>query len=260
MTATSPDSWSPAQYERFREERAQPFRDLLALVRPRPSMRVADLGCGTGKLTRELHLQLGAASTLGIDRSGSMLAESARFAAPGLAFEEGDIATFAPAQPYDLIFSNAALHWLSDHEALIARLFACLAPGGQLAVQLPANHGHPSHTLAHEIANREPYRAALGGYQRTSPVLAAERYAELLHAAGAARQRVRLEVCGHLLAGAEEVVEWVKGTLLTDYQSRLPAQLWELYLEEYRRELISLLGDQRPYFYPFQRILFWAER
>ncbi|HEX4954906.1 MAG TPA: methyltransferase domain-containing protein [Thermoanaerobaculia bacterium] len=256
----SQDSWSPMQYDRFREERAQPFRDLLAMVEARPTMRIVDLGCGTGELTRELHRRLGAVSTLGIDRSSSMLAESEGFVEPGLSFAEGDIAGFAPAESYDLVFSNAALHWLPDHESLIPRLFAHLAPDGQLAVQVPANHGHPSHTLAHEIAGREPFSAALGGYQRASPVLAPERYAQVLHDAGAGRQRVRLEVYGHLLAGAEEVVEWVKGTLLTDYQSRLPGELWDAYLEEYRRELMSVLGGQRPYFYPFQRILFWAER
>ena len=70
------DAWDPAQYERFRAERARPFVDLLALVRPRPGMRVVDLGCGTGELTARLHRELAAGETLGIDRSEAMLARA----------------------------------------------------------------------------------------------------------------------------------------------------------------------------------------
>ena len=55
------DVWNPSQYDRFRDERSQPFFDVLGFVRPRPKMRVVDLGCGTGELTRALHHRLEAA-------------------------------------------------------------------------------------------------------------------------------------------------------------------------------------------------------
>src|SRR5438477_11376422 len=90
-----PSSWDPTQYDRFRDEREQPFFDLLALVRPKPGMRVVDLGCGTGKLTRTLHEHLGAAETVGVDRSDSMLAGTRDQAQPpGLRFEVGTIDAF----------------------------------------------------------------------------------------------------------------------------------------------------------------------
>ena len=57
--------WTPEQYERFKDERAQPFWDLVALVEDRPRMRVVDLGCGTGELTRKLHEHLSATDTRG---------------------------------------------------------------------------------------------------------------------------------------------------------------------------------------------------
>ncbi|HXH38905.1 MAG TPA: methyltransferase domain-containing protein [Thermoanaerobaculia bacterium] len=71
--------WDPSQYERFKDERAQPFRDLASLIERRPHMRIADLGCGTGELTRELHEQLAAEETVGIDSSETMLLKSASF-------------------------------------------------------------------------------------------------------------------------------------------------------------------------------------
>ena len=67
LTQSPSADWNPAQYERFRDERARPFFDLLDLVQPRPEMRVVDLGCGTGELTRELHRRLSARETIGID-------------------------------------------------------------------------------------------------------------------------------------------------------------------------------------------------
>jgi trans-aconitate 2-methyltransferase len=252
--------WNPDQYARFRDERSQPFFDLMALVQATPAMRVVDLGCGTGELTRHLHRHLGAAETIGLDSSPSMLARSAPFAGEGLRFEPGDIAAFAPEQPYDLVFSNAALHWVPEHPALLARLTAAVAAGGQLAFQVPTNDDQPSHRTAAEVAGEEPFRTALGGYVRPHTVLPPEEYARHLHRLGYREQHVRIQVYGHYLGARDEVVEWVKGSMLTDYQRRLPADLFDAFLARYRQLLLPRLEDTRPYFYPFKRLLAWARR
>src|ERR1043166_6929513 len=174
------DTWSPHQYERFHDERSGPFLDLLGFVRGRPGMRVIDLGCGTGELTRLLHERLQAAETLGLDSSEAMLGGSAAFAGGGLRFERGDVAKFLARGSYDVVFSNSVLHWLPGHEALLARLSAALAPGGQLAVQVPANFDHPSHLVAAEVASEAPFAVALGGHAHAINVLTPEDYARLL--------------------------------------------------------------------------------
>lgn len=259
MSAT--DAWDPARYERFRDERAQPFHDLLALLEPVPGGRAIDLGCGTGELTRELHRHLRTAETLGVDSSPAMLARSAAFAGEGLRFAEGDIATEPPpGDRYDIVISNAALQWIDGHEALLARLADALEPGGQLAVQVPANHDHPSHTVAAAVAQEPPFSSALAGHVRHFPVLDAEEYATLLHRLGFAEQRVRLEVYLHVLPAPEDVVEWVHGTLLTDYLGRLPEELREPFLDRYRERLLAEIGDERPYPFAFKRILMWGRR
>jgi trans-aconitate 2-methyltransferase len=253
------DPWDPARYERFAAERSAPFRDLLALLRPVPGGRVVDLGCGAGELTAELHRRVAARETLGLDSSPAMLERAGRLAGGGLRFELGDIAAFGRDRGrFDVVFSNAALQWLPDHRELLGRLVGVLAPGGQLAVQMPANHDHPSHLVAAEVAAEEPFRAALGGYARHSPVQAPEWYATLLDRLGAAEQQVRLQVYLHRLADRGEVVEWVRGTLLTDYAARLPAELFEAFLASYRERLLPRLEDARPFPYPFKRLLLWA--
>jgi trans-aconitate 2-methyltransferase len=255
------DGWDPHTYERFREERRQPFRDLVGLVVPVPGGRVVDLGCGTGELTADLHRQLRAAETLGIDRSPSMLKDSAAYAGNGVRFERGDIATFA-GRDYDVVFANASLHWVEGQEALLARLAGALRPGGQLAFQVPANHDHPSHTVATEVAAEAPFAEALargpGSGARPWNVLLPEAYATRLDELHFVEQNVRLQVYGHRLPETEAVVEWVKGTLLTHYRERLPAGVYEDFVARYRQRLLGRLGEHRPYFYPFKRILCWA--
>lgn len=259
--ATGPaDAWNPAQYDRFKAERQQPFFDLVAMVRRRPDMSVVDLGCGTGELTAVLHGQLAAASTLGIDRSPAMLDQARAHAAAGLEFRAGDIGGDLPAGPYDLVISNAALHWLPDHARLIARLTGLLASGGQLAVQVPANHEQATHTVAARVAASEPFRSALGGWTAPVHVLPPVDYARLLHSLGYAEQCVELRVYGHVLESRDGVVEWVKGTTLTAYREHLTDDLYAAFVARYRAELLDELPDARPFFFPFSRILMWARR
>jgi trans-aconitate 2-methyltransferase len=254
------DAWDPAQYERFREERSRPFHDLLALVQARPGLRVADLGCGTGELTRALHRRLRARETLGLDNSPAMLARARELAGDGLRFEAGDLASFAPEQPFDLVFSNAALQWVAEHDVLLERLSAALTPGGQLAVQVPANYDHPSHTVAAQVAGEAPFIEALASDGAHPGVLAPEAYAQRLHELGYAEQHVRLQVYGHRLDSREQVAEWVKGTLLTHYRSRLSPELYARFEARYREALVARLPDARPFFFPFKRILMWGRR
>lgn len=245
-------SWDVDQYERFKEERAQPFRDLVALIDPRPRMRIVDLGCGTGELTRELHEQFGASETIGIDSSESMLRSSKPSGT--LRFERANIETFTSDRPFDLVFSNAALHWIPDHEHLFERLISLLTPNGQLAVQMPANHDHPSHRIVAELAT------TFGIEPRPVNILSPEGYAALLNRLGFARQHVRLQVYGHVLPSTADVVEWTKGSTLTPYREALSADRYGEFLAEYTMRLVEVLGDARPYFYTFKRILLWAAR
>ncbi len=250
------DAWIPAQYERFGAERARPFRDLVSLVEARPGMRVVDLGCGTGELTAQLHQKLQARETLGIDSSEAMLARAPQVA--GVRFEKQDIARFAPPEPFDLVFSNAALHWLPDHAALLERLTAALAPGGQIAVQMPMTDDQTPHLVAIELARSPAFRRLLGGFERRAPLPDPVRYAAWLHRLGYVRQHVRVVMYTHLLESREEVVEWMRGALLTEYRKRLSPPDWERFLERYRQMLIPELEDERPYFQVYPRILFWG--
>jgi trans-aconitate 2-methyltransferase len=233
---------------------------LLAGLPALKGLRAVDIGCGTGSLTAQMHHLLGLKETLGFDSSPAMLEDAKQHAAPGLRFERQTIEAFDPKTPYDLVLSNAALQWVDDHEALLARLKNAVAPGGWLAVQVPANHGHPSHVLAAEVAGEVPFAEALHGYRRQSPVLGPDRYAEILARLGFEEPKVWTRAYLHRLESRDAVVEWVKGTLLTDYQKRMPPALWPKFLQRYTERLLPALKDEKPYLYPFLRTFLWAQK
>ncbi len=249
--------WDPNQYHKFKEERSAPFADLMALIRMRPGMSVVDLGCGTGELTRRLAELLPESIVLGIDNSPQMLGRARDQARPGLAFALGDIAGLSGE--WDLVFSHAAIHWLENHETLLPSLFSCLRPDGQIAIQLPSNHRHSAHTLIIETAREEPFKKALGGWVRQSPVLEIDRYAELLYQCGAEKITVYEKVYPHLLANADALAEWTSGTTLVPYFERLPQDLHDRFLDSYRKKLRGI-WPQGPVFYTFRRILMAATR
>ncbi len=145
---------------------------------------------------------------------------------------------------------------MPDHPGLFARLAGLLAPGGQIAIQMPANEDHPSHAIAARIAGESPFREALGGHVRESPVLPVEQYAPLLHRLGIRDPHVRMQVYLHPLEGGpEDVVEWVRGTLLTDYEKRMPAELFAQFVSRYRDALVAALPSGKPFLYTYKRVL-----
>jgi trans-aconitate 2-methyltransferase len=155
-----------------------------------------------------------------------------------------------------LLFSNAALHWLPDHEALFPRLLGWVRPGGQVAIQMPANFDHPSHRIAKQVALRLfPQTFAVD----VSGVLTLERYAEILFRNGFDAPSCRMEIYGHPMASGAEVVEWTRGSLLTAYQEKLSPGDFSRFVDTYRRELLAEIGEGS-YFYAFKRILLWGRK
>jgi trans-aconitate 2-methyltransferase len=223
---------------------------------------MVDLGCGSGELTVELAERLDVASGVGIDSSESMLAVAMESTSMRVTFEQGDIATWTAAAPVDLIVANASLQWVPDHRSIIKRWITSLSDGGQLAIQVPANADHPSHTCSSAVAAREPFASAMGGAPPADPVatnvLAPEQYAELLFQLGMADPLVRLHVYPQVMQSTAEVVDWTSGTSLTRFFALLPEELHEPFVDAYRTELLGAVGDHAPYFYAFKRILMYG--
>src|SRR5262249_782572 len=162
------------------------------------------------------HESLHARETIGVDRSARMLETATSEPLPdGLRFELGTVESYPLDGQFDLVFSNAVYHWIEDHETLIPSLVKALKPAAQPAFQMPAMQRHPSHRVAARLAG-ETFRQALDGWKRPQPVHEPEDYAQLLFRAGIEQPQVRLEIYPHVLDRREDVVEWMKGALLTE--------------------------------------------
>lgn len=212
-------AWNPEQYLKFSQPRLRPALDLLARIDAGQPRRVVDLGCGTGNVTRLLEQRWPQAEVTGVDDSAEMLAQAAAHART-IQWEQQSISRWKPAQPVDVIFSNAALHWLPDHEQLLPTLLEQLAPGGVLAIQMPRNFSAPSHTLIAESASMGAWKSKLEPLLGPSPVAAPEVYYALLAPLVKDIDIWETEYL-HVLHGEDPVKEWVKGTWLKQFLDRL---------------------------------------
>lgn len=130
--------WNPDIYNQFKDVRFKPFYDLSELITTDKMEHAVDLGCGTGEQTAILSEKFSQATFLGIDSSAEMLSKSHQLETERLKFRQSSVETFlAEPKTWDLIFSNAALQWLEDHQVLFPQIISKLNVGGQLAIQMP---------------------------------------------------------------------------------------------------------------------------
>ena len=264
-TATGHD-WDPDQYARFSDHRFRPALELLDRVPIAEASLVCDLGCGTGTVTRIVAERFPAARVIGLDSSPEML-ERASAAPSRIEWIRGDITDWKPESAPDLIYSNAALHWLGDHRALFPRLFGALAPGGCLAVQMPLSHLQPSHVLMCEtLANGGPGGSRLGDEALAAAaarewLLDSSGYYDLLAPHAAALDIWETEYL-HRLEGDDAVLEWVRATGLRPVLNGLTGANLERFLEVYRERLREAYprGADGTTVYPFPRLFLVATR
>ena len=223
--------WDPGQYMRFAGERVRPALDLLAQVRLETADRVVDLGCGAGNITAILRERFPGADVLGVDGSASML-EKARATVRECRFEQGDFFQWEPSEPVDLLYSNAALQWVDQHETLFPRLLSFVKPGGAFAVQMPAMHDTPLRTAPYELAKTAPWAEHLRGVSSAPGILSTEAYWDLLRPRVASLDIWQTTYL-HALSGDHAVMEWASGSSLRAFLDRLPAELQQPFRQAY---------------------------
>jgi len=258
-------TWDPTQYLKFAGERLRPAIDLLARVPLAAPDAVVDLGCGAGNLSPLILQRWPRAQLIGVDSSATMLAK-ARAEYPQARFIEADIARWRPPEamgaPVDLLYSNAALHWLDGHETLIPGLLDCVKPGGWLAIQMPRNFGAPSHTCIVDAIEQGPWRAKLEPHLRRRPVAEPAVYWRVLQAKTAALEIWESEYL-QVLSGDHPVAEYTKGTWLKQFLDRLEAGAErDAFEADYRRRVDTAYpkeSDGRTLF-PFRRLFILAQR
>ena len=253
-------AWDPAQYLRFADERLRPGFDLLARIGALPPGPIFELGCGTGVHTRAIAERWPDRPVSGVDASPEMLARAAATASR-VRWVEADIAAWRADEPAALIFSNATLQWLDDHETLFPRLMAQLAPGGVLAVQMPRNFEAPSHLLIAETALNGPWCKQVQHLITPPPVNEPGFYHDLL---APNSQNIDIWQTEYLqvLEGDNPVKEWTKGTWLTRYLDVLQGEEKAAFEDAYGARVAKAYPKNAAgqTLFPFRRLFMVAQR
>lgn len=226
MIDPAEQSWDVGQYTKFADQRMRPGLDLIGHLPATDPETVVDLGCGNGSLTRILHQRWPQALVIGIDGSADML-EVARPTDPGITWLETEIGRWQPDNLVDVIYSNAALHWVSDHACLFARLLQSVKPGGCLAVQMPDNWDQPSHTIPEQMLDSGSWPDSARSAFLRHPVGSASDYRRWLQEASSVD--LWRTTYYQTLVGDNPVLEWVKGSVLAPVMAAMNLQMRKLF-------------------------------
>ncbi len=255
-------TWDPHQYLAFADHRLRPALELLARIPLERPRTVADLGCGTGNITAYLRSRWPTADLIGVDSSPEMLAQAEKQRVPGspVRWEQDDLATWAPHEPVDLIYSNAALHWVGDHGAQFPRLVRLLAPGGVLAVQMPRNFAAPSHALMTTAAQAGRWRERLRPQMHAAPVAEPAFYYDVLAPLCRIVDVWETEY-QQVLTGENPVVEFTKGSWLKSLLDALQEPERSQFEGEYRRLVLDAYPKHHAgkTLFPFKRLFIVAQ-
>jgi len=252
--------WNPEVYNQFKNIRFKPFFDLQALIQPEQTMKAIDLGCGTGEQTALLSEKFPDAEFLGIDSSAEMLAQSKELETEKLHFKQSTTeAILATGDSWDLIFSNAALQWSDNHQELFPKILSRLNPNGQFAVQMPYQPENILNQLLTNLANEEPFRSQLGGWNRPSQVLTLDAYAQILFDHGIEELQISQRVYPIIADDHDTLFNFISGSALIPYLEKLDTEQQEAFTTAFKSRIAESF-TQLPAIYAFKRILLYGRK
>jgi trans-aconitate 2-methyltransferase len=253
--------WDPQQYLQFKHERTQPSKDLVAQIQIDAPETIIDIGCGPGNSTHILRMRWPKADIVGVDMSEKMI-EKARTDYPGQKWIVADASTLETSQTYDIVFSNAAIQWISGHETLIPRLFQLVNKNGILAVQVPANHESPLYKIILKTSQSSKWSVFTAGHEQKITYHSAEYYYNILNSL-TRKIAIWETIYYHILKSHHELIEWYRGTGMRPFLDLLKT-------DENRTEFENdVLKESKEYYplqsdgsilYPFKRLFFTAHK
>jgi trans-aconitate 2-methyltransferase len=253
--------WDPQQYLQFEHERTQPSIDLVSRILFEDPTTIIDIGCGPGNSTQILRKRWPRADIVGLDKSEKMI-ERARKDHPGQTWITGDASMLETGRQYDIVFSNAAIHWIPDHHLLIPQLFQIVKNNGILAIQVPANNEAPLYKTILNVARSSKWKAFTSECDELITYHNAEYYYN--HLVSLTQDIALWETTYyHILESHQDLVAWYKSTAMKPFLEVLPNDDQRVEFEQ-----AVLTGCKEQYFpqsdgrilYPFKRLFFTARK
>ncbi len=264
--------WNPELYNRFRRYREEPFLAILERLKLRGDESIVDLGCGSGENTVELARRVPRGGAVGLDSSAAMIDAANKVLAgveeevrARLKFILGDIGVFNAGGEYTrrfaVVFSNAALQWVSNHREIFQHIFEALIPGGRVVVQMPKNDQETAQVAILKLANEPPWNDLLAKVTVPSrAVPGPDRYLKLLPELGFAEVDCYEHVFEHPMDSPRDVVDWSRATTLRPFLNALPVETHDAFIDAVAGRLTRAYGTEGPLIFPFRRLFIWAAR
>ncbi|KGE12446.1 methyltransferase domain-containing protein [Sphingobacterium deserti] len=253
--------WNPNIYNDFKDIRYKPFYDLLSFIDQSQSpANGVDLGCGTGEQTAILAEHFPDTTWLGVDSSPDMLADAPQSNASNLSFRHQTIEhVISTGGRWDVIFSNAALQWTDDHKLLFPKLLELLNPGGQFAVQMPVQTENKLNKILFSLANEEPFKSYLNGWNRPSSVLNSDEYAEIMFEAGLVNIRIEQRIYPIIAEQHNTLFNFISGSALIPYMERLEGVQQEAFVDNFKKRIAEAFS-KLPAMYAFKRLFLFGTK
>lgn len=233
--------WNADQYLKFKKQRTQPSIDLAAMIPVDSPKNVIDIGCGPGNSTRVLKNKFPDAHVTGADFSPNMI-EKAKAENPDVDFMLFDASNDFPklTEKYDVVFSNACIQWVPEHQKLLKNMMSVLNDGGVLAVQIPVNTKEPVHRIIREVSSREKWADRLGN-SRIFYTLSESEYYDVLSEISSSFD-MRLITYFHSMPSHMSIIEWYRSTGLKPYLDRLN----DAEKNEFEQDILAELENEYP--------------
>lgn len=212
-------TWDADTYLKFANERTQPSLDLIARIRLSRVERIIDLGCGPGNSTHMLRRRWPEAHITGLDNSEAMITTAAR-TYPDEHWVLADAAVWVAEEPFDIVFSNAALQWLPNHQRLFPHLLNQVSSGGVLAVQMPAHYASPVHHVTLQVADNPSWRHLMDEARHALTKESPSFYYDILQPYAARVDLWETEYY-HVMDDHQSIVDWFRGTGLRPFLEAL---------------------------------------
>ena len=251
--------WDSKQYLRYNNERTQPAIDLLSKVNINKPNNIIDIGCGPGNSTAILKQQFSNANIIGVDASIEMI-EKAKSTYPNDSFLlvklPNDLHKLDTN--YDLVFSNACLHWIANHEIIIPQLFSLLNKNGALAIQIPMNGNSPLYKLVKKMSMDSKWCIDLNQLE-TNKTLEPNEYFDILSKLTDSFQ-IWETTYYHQMKSYDDLIHWIKGAMLRPYLNQMDAFKQEQFLNELKQQTSKVYNLQQngDIIFHFRRFFFVA--
>ena len=227
--------WNADDYERNSKGQQKWARELIEKLELKGRENILDLGCGDGKVTAEIANRVKHGSVIGVDNSEAMIKLANKKYSPGtyknLSFVVMDASNLSFKKSFDVVFSNAALHWVKDHRPVIKGLFNCLKPGGRILLQM-GGKGNASgiFSVLEEIINSYEWKQYFENFEFPYSFLGTEEYKKLLNNAGFTIKRIELIPKDMMHFGKSELEGWIRTTWLP-YLKQIPKEKQEKFID-----------------------------